>query len=164
MKIRILPTTLLCLAVMAMAIAAHDPLRGQGVADVADERTTAADVLAADDLRIAAMTTADETELERLLDDDLHYGHSSGTIDTKESLIDAITSGRLTYSAFEPAERTVSFPTPEIAIVAGQAAVTVEAEKGRQEFRLGFLSVWRQVCGEWKFLAWQSVRVPAREH
>lgn len=147
-------------AVTAIAIVAEQPLRGQTVAEVADEATAIAEVLAADDRRIAAMTTADKQALETVCDDDLHYAHSSGTVDTKPSLIDSITRGRTKYLAFDPVERTVSFPAPGIAVVTGQAAVRVANEQGRHDVRLRFLAVWREVRGEWKFFAWQSARLP----
>lgn len=137
-------------------VAAVPHAAGQAV--VVDDATTA--VLEADDARIAATTKADEAALEEILDDDLHYAHSNGAVDTKESFIEQVVAGRLKYLEYEPIEREVTFPRAGIALVTGRARVVVESGKGRSEFTLSHLAVWRELAGEWKFLAWQSSRLP----
>jgi hypothetical protein len=47
----------------------------------------ARDILALEEQRYAAMLAADVATLERLLDDELAYTHSSGGVDTKGSYI-----------------------------------------------------------------------------
>lgn len=134
---------------------------GVAVAQVAVTAATSSElVLEADDARIRAMTTVDEPALEAILDDDLHYAHSNGTVDTKESFIDLVGSGRSKYLEYEPLQREVTFPRGDMALMTGRARVVVENDNGRNEFTLGYLAVWRQVQGEWKFLAWQSARLP----
>jgi hypothetical protein len=117
-------------------------------------------VLAADDARIAAMMAADPTALAALLSADLRYSHSNGVVDTKDSLL-ALIGGKATrYVSYRPAERGVSFASPEIAVEHGRAEVVVEKEGGRTELVLLFLAVWRLEQGHWKFLHWQSARLP----
>jgi len=118
-------------------------------------------VAAADDARIAAMVAADPAALAGLLSADLHYAHSNGTVDTKESFLDLIKSGRSKYLAYRPIEREFTFPADGIAMVTGRAAVTVENAAGRNELALSFLSIWRKEADAWRFLAWQSARLPA---
>jgi ketosteroid isomerase-like protein len=118
-------------------------------------------VAAADDARIAAMVTADLATLTGLLSADLHYAHSNGTVDTRESFLDLIESGRSKYLAYHPIERAYTFPAEGIAMVTGRARVTVENAAGRNELTLSFLSIWRKEVGGWRFLAWQSARLPA---
>lgn len=137
-------------------VAAMPHAAGQAV--VADDAKTA--VVEADDARIAATMKADGTALGAILDDDLHYAHSNGTVDTKQSFIDQVVSGQLKYLEYEPLRREVTFPREGIAIVTGRARVVVESGKGRSEFTLSHLAVWREVAGDWKFLAWQSARLP----
>jgi hypothetical protein len=138
------------------SVAALPHAAGQAV--VVEDATTA--VLEADDARIAATTKVDEAGLEAVLDDDLHYAHSNGVVDTKESFIEQVVSGRLKYLEYEPIEREVTFPRAGIALVRGRARVVVEHGKGRSEFTLSHLAVWRDAGGGWKFLAWQSARLP----
>jgi hypothetical protein len=150
-------TCVVAFVVLAGLGAAGLPRAAGQAAAVADATTA---VLEADDTRIAALTTVDEDALESILDDDLHYAHSNGTVDTKQSFIDSVMSGRLKYVEYEPSAREVTFPRAGIAIVTGRADVVGESDKGRNELALSYLAVWRHVGGEWKFLAWQSARLP----
>lgn len=118
-------------------------------------------VVAADDARIAAMVAADPRPLAELLSAELHYAHSNGTVDTKETFLDLIGSGRTKYLAFRPIERAFTFPVDGIAMATGRAAVTVENAAGRSDMTLSYLAVWRMESGGWRFLAWQSARLPA---
>lgn len=144
-------------AFYGLAIAGARDAAAQAVVEV---DTKVAAVLEVDDARIAAMTSVDETALTAIFDDELHYAHSSGMVDTKESFIDLVVSGRSKYLEYESLERDVTFPRDDVALMAGRARVVVENDKGRNEFTLSYLAVWRQVQGEWKFLAWQSARLP----
>ena len=57
-------------------------------------------VLKADDERTAAYTAADKEKLDAILSDDLRYAHSNGGVDTKSSMIEALTSGKTKYKSF----------------------------------------------------------------
>lgn len=116
-----------------------------------------------DEARVAAMVARDTTALGEILSDSLRYAHSTGVADDKESFIDLIASGRTKYLAYQPLERTISFPAPGIAIDAGRAKVTVENAEGQRVMTLSYLAIWREENGRWKFLAWQSARVPGAE-
>jgi len=118
-------------------------------------------VLAADDARIAAMTAADPEALAPLLSADLRYSHSSGTVDTKDSLLELIGVKATRYVAYRPVERGVRFASPEIALEHGRAEVVLEKDGTRTEATLLFLAVWRLEDGSWRFLEWQSARPPA---
>ena len=59
-------------------------------ASVIAEDSWVREVLAADDARIAAMVSADSRSLEPLLSEDLQYSHSTGSDDTKETLLSLI--------------------------------------------------------------------------
>lgn len=143
-----------------LAISAVTCLRPASAQAVAEPVASVDLVLAADDARIAAMTEGDTEALREVLDDDLHYAHSNGTVDTKASLIELIASGRTKYLEYEPQPRRVTFPVPGIAVVTGRTDVVVENEKGRNALTLSYLALWREVRGAWRFLAWQSARLP----
>ena len=114
---------------------------------------------AADDERVAAMTGADRAGLTAVFSDDLRYAHSSGGVDTKKSLTDAITSGKTKYVSFEYQERNFTFPAPGVALMTGKANVKVVGANGENVLVLSFLAVWREEQGKWRFLAWQSARM-----
>lgn len=114
---------------------------------------------AADDARIAAVKAADSSRLRDILSDDLHYGHSSGPVDSKASFIESLASGRVRYTAYENSERKFTFPSTGIALMSGRAHVKVETATGGMDSDVGYLAVWRQENGEWRFLAWQACRI-----
>lgn len=117
-------------------------------------------VEAADDARIAAMLAADATALGPLLSADLRYAHSNGTVDTQATFLDLIGSRRTRYIAYDLRERDVTFPVPGMALETGRADLEVETAEGRRTMTLAFLAAWRWERGAWRFLAWQSARLP----
>jgi hypothetical protein len=114
---------------------------------------------AADDERVAAMTGADRARMQAVFSDDLRYAHSSGGVDTKASLTDAIVGGKTKYVSFDYQERNFTFPAPGVALMTGKANVKVVGATGENVLVLSFLAVWREEQGKWRFLAWQSARM-----
>lgn len=117
-------------------------------------------VSAADDARVSAMRDATKEKLEAVLSDDLHYAHSSGLVDTKKSLMDALVSGKTRYIEMKYEKREFSLPAPNVALMTGRVRVKVEAGANKLDSMLSFLAVWRFENGQWKFLAWQSCKLP----
>lgn len=115
----------------------------------------------ADDARVAAMKSPDREQLAAILSDALHYAHSSGTVDTKASFLDALTSGKTKYLGIDYETRDFAFPAPGIALMTGRARVQAATAQSTMDSVLSFLAVWREEKGQWRFLAWQSCKVPA---
>ena len=138
------------LAVFAIAFV---PLRA------ADETRTAT-LQSADDARVAATLASDRTKLAAILSDELCYAHSSGSVDTKASFMDALATGRLKYIAWNYVERNFSFPAPGIALMSGRTRIKLARAVGELEMMLSFLAVWREENAQWRFLAWQSGKLP----
>lgn len=115
---------------------------------------------AADKERVDAMKSADREKLAAVLSDELHYAHSSGAVDTKQSFIEALTTGRTKYLALDYEKRAFTFPAPGIALMSGRAKLRVANAAGEMEMPVSFLAVWREENGRWRFLAWQSCRLP----
>lgn len=136
-------------------------LFGQALATGGDARVE--EVLAADDVRIAAMTAGDSQALAPLLSADLRYSHSNGLVDTRDSLLALIGGGRTRYVAYRPVDRDVSFPSETIAVEHGRAELAIEKEGNQFEATFLFLAVWRLEEDHWRFLQWQSARLPSAE-
>lgn len=115
----------------------------------------------ADDARISAMKSADRGKLEIFLSADLRYAHSNGIVDSKASFIESLTSAKLKYAGYDCEERTFTFPAPQIALMTGRAHVQAENATGNVDSILSYLAVWREEGGQWRFLAWQSCKLPA---
>jgi hypothetical protein len=117
-------------------------------------------VTAADDARVVAMLAPTREKLDALLSPDLRYAHSNGQVDTMAALIESLTDGSAKYSKYSYQERTFTFPAPGIALMAGRFDVKAVVKGNAAESTISFLAVWRLEKGEWKFLAWQSCKIP----
>jgi hypothetical protein len=117
-------------------------------------------VQSADDARIAAMSSPERSRLTAIFSDELRYAHSTGAVDTKASFIDTLTSGKTKYLLFDYLEREFSFPAPGIALMTGRVRIRVVTAEGEMENSLSFLAVWRKEKDHWRFLAWQSCKLP----
>ncbi|MEQ1850554.1 MAG: nuclear transport factor 2 family protein [Chthoniobacteraceae bacterium] len=125
----------------------------------AEERPEVA-LRAADDGRIAAMKSPDREMLSAVFSDDLRYVHSNGVVDDKASFMDILISGKTKYVGYDHVERAFTFPTADIALMAGRARIQAETAGGKMDSILSYLAVWRLEKGRWRFLAWQSCRLP----
>ncbi len=115
---------------------------------------------AADDERVAATIAGDRAKLAAVYSDELRYAHSNGLVDDKASYVDALASGRTKYLLIDYAERNFTFPAPGIALMTGRAHVQVAKADGKVDMVLSFLAAWREENGQWRFLAWQSCKLP----
>ncbi|RFC44308.1 MAG: protein of unknown function DUF4440 [Verrucomicrobia bacterium] len=129
----------------------------------AAEETRSAKLQAADDARVSATKAADTGKLRAILSEELRYAHSNGLVDTRESFIELVTSGKTKYEAIEYEERRFTFPAPKIALMSGRAHIVAQTGTGVMDSVLSFLAVWREEeDGTWRFLAWQSCRLPPK--
>ena len=126
----------------------------------AAEHPELARVTSADDARVAAMLAPTRVKLDAVLSPDLRYAHSNGQVDSKEALIASLTDGSATYSKYAYQHRSFTFPAPGIALMAGRFDVKAVVKGNAAESTISFLAVWRLEKGEWKFLAWQSCKIP----
>jgi hypothetical protein len=134
-------------------------LRWSSLCPAADDARLAA-LRAADDERVAVTVAPDKARLEAIFSDDLRYAHSTGSVDTKRSYIDLLVSGRSKYLSYEYQEKNFTFPAPGIALMTGRVHLKNASEGRTTEVVLGFLAVWREENGKWRFLAWQSCKLP----
>jgi ketosteroid isomerase-like protein len=118
-------------------------------------------VRAADDERVAAILAADPARLDAIFSDGLNYTHSNGHHDTKKSYTDALVSKKTVYKVYHYLDRQFELATPDIAIE--RAHLIIESENAGKAVTndLSILAVWRNEGGHWRFLAWQSAKLPA---
>lgn len=117
-------------------------------------------VKAADKARVAAMQSGDRAKLEAVFSDDLRYAHSNGIVDTKKSFIDILSAGKTKYVGYDYEEQNFTFPAPGIALMTGRAHIQAESDGKAMDAVLSFLAVWREEKGKWRFIAWQSCKLP----
>jgi hypothetical protein len=125
----------------------------------AEDKVLAA-VRAADDERLAATQSADRTRLTAIFSDQLHYAHSSGKIDQKDSYVTSLTSHRTIYESFKYETREFTQVAPGIVLMTGRVIIHASNDGEKVINDLNFLAVWREEGGKWRFLAWQSCKNP----
>ena len=113
------------------------------------------EIIELENRRVEAMTKGDVKLLGEILADDLIYTHSTARIDTKSSLIEAISSGRSNYRSIEREDVKVRH-FGDTAVVTGEAKFHV----GENKFGARFIDVYAKRDGAWQMVAWQSTKLP----
>ena len=127
---------------------------------LAEDHASLTAVKAADAARVAAMHSGDRDKLDAIFSDELRYAHSNGIVDTKSSFVQILSAGKTKYVGYEYEEQAFSFPAPGVALMTGRAHVKAVSGDKTMDGVLGFLAVWRVEKGQWRFLAWQSCKLP----
>jgi hypothetical protein len=109
--------------------------------------------------RFEANVNADAKVLGELLDDGLEYVHSNGELDSKQSFIESLTSGRRDYAKTEASIETIRF-FGDTAIIRGKAKVTVIDQGTPRDLHIGYTDVWVLKDRKWRMTAWRSARLP----
>lgn len=118
------------------------------------------DILALEEKRCAAMTTNNIATLENLLHDELIYTHSSAVVDTRASYLNALKSGQTRYHSVQRSDEKVRV-SGDSALVTGRAIIDVTVKGEKKHLDMRFLGVWTKTPQGWKFIAWQSTKLPA---
>ena len=138
---------------LALIVFAFPPLRAASdpVLDV---------VRRADSARVAATIAADRAKLSAIFSDDLNYAHSSGVVNDKAAYIETIVSGHTKYFSIDYGQRKFVPGAPGIVLMIGRCHIKSANDGQPLDLHLSFLAVWRLEGDAWRFLAWQSCRLP----
>ena len=152
-KPRFVPIAAMMFSIMALVSApgfAKEP---------APKGASEAALRAAEQRRFEANVNADARALGELLDDGLEYVHSNGELDTKQSFIESLTSGRRDYTSTDAHIETVRIHD-DVAIIRGTAKVTVSDHGTSRDLNIGYTDVWLWKDGRWQMTAWRSAKLP----
>ena len=116
-------------------------------------------IIALDQKRMQATVKQDYATLESIIADDLIYTHSTARIDTKESLIGNMKSGRTVYTGLEASD-VVAQDLGSAVVLTGVARVNVNSNGNPVSFGIRFVNVYANRGGEWKMVTWQSTKTP----
>ncbi len=121
-----------------------------------------AEVLAAEERRLAAMRANDADALESLLADDLHYVFSSGALQGRQEVVAAMRSGAgprygedLDITDVEVRAFTDS------AVLLGILEMHVRGDDGDFRGRNRFTMLWVRAGSGWALSSWQSTALAA---
>lgn len=121
--------------------------------------SAATEIVLLEDERYAAMLAKDVATLERLLDDDLVYMHSSGVADSKASYLAGLRDGVWDYLKIGRSEQSVKV-SGEAALVFNRLAISIKVRGVPKELDNRALAVWVRRGATWRLLALQSGAVP----
>jgi ketosteroid isomerase-like protein len=113
-----------------------------------------------DKKRMQAMATKDVATLKALLADDLIYAHSTARLDTKQSLIDNMVSGKTVYTAVEPSNVKAQ-DLGDAVVLTGECQIKVNSNGTPNAFGVRFTDVYAKRGGTWQMVTWQSTKLPA---
>jgi pimeloyl-ACP methyl ester carboxylesterase len=106
--------------------------------------------------RCDAMLAKDIATLERLLDPELVYTHSSGVVDSKKSYIAGVRDRVWDYQHIERTEETMLVRTG-VALVFNRTRMNLDVEGVNKKLDNNTLAVWIEADnGEWRFVALNS--------
>lgn len=111
---------------------------------------------AVEELRVA-MINGDSVMLDKLADQKLTYGHSSGHVDDRATFIHKLATGSSDFVSIDLTEQTI--------IISGKTAIVrhkldaVTNDNGKPgDVHLLVMLVWQKSGGHWKLLARQAVK------
>ena len=103
------------------------------------------------------MIDEDVSALTELLDDDLHYSHTKGSVESKAQFLSTIQSKRVDYLAATPRDVKVRL-FGATAVITGLSDMKLIYRGEQMDFTIRFLEVSHKVDNNWQLVAWQSVR------
>jgi ketosteroid isomerase-like protein len=107
-----------------------------------------------------AVVKKDYTVLDRVFADDLQYTHSDGRLDTKQSYLESLKSGKQTYHAAEHQSIDVKMMGKDVALVRAMLRMTaVSGTAQPTPANFSVLRVYRLRGGNWQMVAHQSARL-----
>jgi ketosteroid isomerase-like protein len=116
------------------------------------------EVLQADEERVRALLANDFEALERILGDDLTYVHSNGMLDTKESYIGSLRSGRSRYLTMDISDVSVRV-LGDTALINARFNARVKVGDNEVNPQPRVLIVYAKRDGRWQMLASQSTPI-----
>lgn len=96
-------------------------------------------------------------QLNKLLDDNLSYGHSSGLIEGKQSLIGKLLSGDSDFVTIDNTDQEITLKG-KTAIVRHNLAAKTSDKGVANQIKLKVMLVWVKDKKDWKLLGRQAVK------
>lgn len=105
-----------------------------------------------------ALIDADKPVLEKIIADDLSYGHSGGSIETKAHLIETLMNGDSDFKTIELTDQTIKI-VGKTAIVRHKLFAETNNKGVAATVKLGVLLIFQKQKGGWQLLARQAVKI-----
>lgn len=105
------------------------------------------------------MITPDSLALDKLILNNLSYGHSSGKIETKQQFMQSLLSGSSDFVDINLTDQTVTIQN-KTALVRHTLNAKTNDKNVPGNVKLNILLVWSKEKAGWKLLGRQAIKVP----
>ncbi len=105
-----------------------------------------------------ALVKRDTVMLNKLLHQNLSYGHSNGWVEKKDELLRHLFNGKLNYNSIESKEIS-SEQTGDITMLRIESNIKYVLDGKEGALKLHVLQVWIRVAHEWKLLGRQGTKI-----
>gem|GEM_PF-475313 len=119
---------------------------------------TKADIIGLDQSWRKAILAKDTAALEKMLADDLVYGHATGIIDTKTSYIAKVKSGKQLYQSLEQTKVKANVYESS-AVTHSYMHVTGVNQDGKFDDKVMLIHFWVKQNGTWRLAGHQTTKV-----
>jgi ketosteroid isomerase-like protein len=127
------------------------------LAQTADEKAVAA---AVEKFR-QAMVASDKATLENMSSEALSYGHSNALVEDRAAFLEQFVTGQTDFVNITLSNQTIKI-VGNAAVVRHRLVGDTNNNKVPGTVDLIVLMVWEKQKGEWKLLARQAVKLPAK--
>ncbi|CAN5279230.1 hypothetical protein BH23BAC1_BH23BAC1_09670 [soil metagenome] len=122
-------------------------------AQAKDEKEVAS---AVENLR-TSMLEGDRQKLERIVSNDLSYGHSNGMIEDKNAFVETLAIGKADFQTMDITDQKITV-SGNTALVRHNFTARIKEGENINNANLGILLVWQKQQGQWKLLARQAFK------
>ncbi len=105
-----------------------------------------------------AVVDADKATLEKILDEGLTYGHSTGNLEGKAHLIETLMNGDSDFKTMDLTEQSIKV-FGKTAIVRHNLYAETNNRGVAGTVKLGILMVFQKTKNDWKLIARQAVKI-----
>lgn len=112
--------------------------------------------------RVAHLLDGDFDAAAAMLADDLVYGHSTGLVDDKESLLASYRNGTVQYRAIESRIAKAIRVTGDVVLTHGTIAIRAIVNGTQGRFGGQYMAVWRRANQSWILQALQATSAVAK--
>jgi len=106
-----------------------------------------------------ATISQDKSTLEKLTEDELSYGHSTGLVEDRKTYVQDIMSGSTKSLQIENTDQTINL-AGDLAIVRTLCSIKGTKDGAPMDVKIGVLMIWKKEGVDWKLLARQGYKLP----
>ena len=105
-----------------------------------------------------SMISKNKQVMEKLVSNDVSYGHSTGAVQNKTEFMNDIMNGVVKFTAFVAENQKISL-TDDLAIVRNTSSIVGNRGDAPLNLKIGILMVWKKQGDHWELIARQGYKL-----